>query len=59
MIEESQITKQYEFNKKILKQEIPITMLSNNIKRQGITQNVLKMANDIHFKVKLPILIKV
>ena len=59
MIEESQITKQYEFNKKILKQEIPITMLSDNIKRQGITQNVLKMANDIHFKVKLPILIKV
>ena len=59
MIEESQITKQCEFNKKILKQEIPVTILSDNTKGQGITQNVLKMANDIHFKVKLPILIKV
>ena len=59
MIEESQITKQCEFNKKISKQEIPVTILSDNTKGQGITQNVLKMANDIHFKVKLPILIKV
>ena len=34
-------------------------MPSDNTKGQGIIQNVLKMANDIHFKVKLPILIKV
>ena len=59
MIEESQIRKQRGVNKKTLKQEIPVTMLSHNTKGQGIIQNVLKMANDIHFKVKLPILIKV
>ena len=59
MIEESQIRKQCEGNKKILKQEIPVTMLFHNTKGQGITQNVLKMTNYIHFKVKLPILIKV
>ena len=59
MIEESQITKQPGVNKKTLKQEIPVTMLSDNTKGQGITENVLKMADDIHFKVKLPILIKV
>ena len=33
-------------------------MLSDNTKGQDITQNVLKMANDIYFKVKLPILKK-
>ena len=59
MIEESQIRKQRGVNKKTLKQEIPVTMLSDNTKGQGIIQNVLKMANDNHFKVKLPILIKV
>ena len=59
MIEENQIRKQCEINKKILKQEIPVTMLSDNTKGQRITQNVLKMANDIHFKVKIPIVIKV
>ena len=59
MIEDTQIRKQCEVNKKNLKQEIPVTMLSDNTKGQGITENVLKMADDIHFKVKLPILIKV
>ena len=33
-------------------------MLSDNTKGHEITQNVLKMANDIYFKAKLPILIK-
>ena len=59
MIEESQITKQCEVNKRILKQEMPVTMLSDNTRGKGITQNVLKMANDIHFKIKRPILINV
>ena len=59
MIEDTQIRKQCEVNKKNLKQKIPVAMLSDNTKGQGITENVLKMADDIHFKVKLPILIKV
>ena len=33
-------------------------MLSDNTEGHEITQNVLKMANDIYFKAKLPILIK-
>ena len=33
-------------------------MLSDNTKGQDITQNILKMANDIYFKAKIPILIK-